>query len=253
MMRLGGDRLGALSAFEWLLALGVVSALVRRACEREEHHAAAMVLALGAPVLAFQIASAKEDLFLLAASAAAAACLLGEGGPAELAAAGAVRRHRRGREISGARRGGCLRRVDGVRASRAAAARASRRRGVGAGDRRPLVRAQSLALRQSRGAVRLRRAGNAAHRRSRARVQRRLRRRLRTLRVPARADPDLHAPVAVCRAVGLVQPARLRRSRGPVRRFGAAAEWSALLRGGGRVRRLVLQPAERAAAAAGRR
>ena len=88
MMRMGSDRLGALSAFEWLLALGAVSALVRRACEREEHHAAAMVLALGAPVLAFQIASSKEDLFLLAASAAAAACVLGEAGAAELASAG---------------------------------------------------------------------------------------------------------------------------------------------------------------------
>lgn len=88
MMRLGGDRLGALSALEWLLAFGAVSALVRRACEREAHHAAAMVLALGAPVLAFQIASSKEDLFLLAASAAAAACVIGPGGDAELAAAG---------------------------------------------------------------------------------------------------------------------------------------------------------------------
>ena len=88
MMRLGADRLGALSALEWLLALGAVSALARRAGERDAHHAAAMVLALGAPVLAFRIASSKEDLFLLAASAAAAACVLGEGSAGELAAAG---------------------------------------------------------------------------------------------------------------------------------------------------------------------
>ena len=125
MMRLGSDRLGALSAFEWLLALGAVSALVRRACEREEHHAAAMVLALGAPVLAFQIASSKEDLFLLAASAAAAACVLGEGGAAELAAAGLFAGIAAGAKYPGLGVAVAFVAWTAVDASRAAAARAS--------------------------------------------------------------------------------------------------------------------------------
>ncbi len=86
--QLGGDRLGAITALEWLLCLGVMSALARRVCEREEHVGAALVIALGAPVLAFQVASAKEDLLLLSTSAAAAFCLAGGSGTAELAAAG---------------------------------------------------------------------------------------------------------------------------------------------------------------------
>jgi hypothetical protein len=88
LLRLGGDRLGMVTALEWLLCLGVVSALARRVCEREAHVGAALVIALGAPVVAFQVASAKEDLLLLAASAAAAFCLAGAGDVAELAAAG---------------------------------------------------------------------------------------------------------------------------------------------------------------------
>jgi hypothetical protein len=48
VMRLGGDRLGAVTALQWLLTIGVVSALARRACERSEHVGAALVIALGA-------------------------------------------------------------------------------------------------------------------------------------------------------------------------------------------------------------
>jgi hypothetical protein len=88
LLHLGGDRLGAVTALEWLLCLGVVSALARRVCERTEHVGAALIIALGAPVVAFQVASAKEDLLLLAASAATAFCLAGSGDVAELAAAG---------------------------------------------------------------------------------------------------------------------------------------------------------------------
>jgi hypothetical protein len=88
MLHLGSDRLGALTALEWLLSIGVISALARRACERTEHIGAALVIALGSPVVAFQVASAKEDLFLLAAGAAAFFCLMGSGSLAELAAAG---------------------------------------------------------------------------------------------------------------------------------------------------------------------
>jgi hypothetical protein len=88
LMRTGSDRLGALTALEWLLCVGVVSALARRVCELQEHVGAAMIIALGAPVLAFQVASAKEDLLLLAASAATAFCLAGSLELPELAAAG---------------------------------------------------------------------------------------------------------------------------------------------------------------------
>jgi hypothetical protein len=88
ILHLGGDRLGALTALEWLLAFGVMSALARRVCERSEHIGAAMVIAFGAPVVAFQVASAKEDLFLLAASVATGFCLAGSGNLAEMAAAG---------------------------------------------------------------------------------------------------------------------------------------------------------------------
>jgi hypothetical protein len=88
ILHLGGDRLGALTALEWLLSIGVISALARRACEQSEHIGAAIIIAIGAPVVAFQVASAKEDLFLLAASVATAFCLVGDGDFAELAAAG---------------------------------------------------------------------------------------------------------------------------------------------------------------------
>jgi hypothetical protein len=88
LLQAGGDRLGAITAFEWLLCVGVMSALARRVCERTEHRAAALIIALGAPVVAFQVASAKEDLLLLAATAAAGFCLAGSDSLAELAAAG---------------------------------------------------------------------------------------------------------------------------------------------------------------------
>jgi hypothetical protein len=88
MLRVGSDRLGALTAFQWLLCLGVVSALARRVCARAGHVSTAIVLAIGAPVVAFQVASGKEDLFLAAATAATAFCLSGDGDRAELAAAG---------------------------------------------------------------------------------------------------------------------------------------------------------------------
>ena len=88
MLRAGGDRLGALTGLQFLLCLGVVSALARRVCARAEHVAPAIVLALGAPVVAFQVASVKEDLFLVAATAATAFCLSGDGDRRELAAAG---------------------------------------------------------------------------------------------------------------------------------------------------------------------
>ena len=88
LLQTGSDRLGALTAFEWLLCVGAMSALARRVCEREERVAAAVIIALGAPVLAFQVSSAKEDLLLLAATVATAFCLAGGGETIELAAAG---------------------------------------------------------------------------------------------------------------------------------------------------------------------
>jgi hypothetical protein len=88
LLHLGGDRLGAVTALEWLLLIGVVSALARRVCERSEHIGAAMIIGLGAPVVGFQVASAKEDLLLLAASAATAFCLAGSDAVEEFAAAG---------------------------------------------------------------------------------------------------------------------------------------------------------------------
>jgi hypothetical protein len=88
LLRTGGDRLGAITALEWLLCVGVVSALARRVGERSEHRVAALIIGLGAPVVAFQVASAKEDLLLLAATAATGFCLAGNAGLAELAAAG---------------------------------------------------------------------------------------------------------------------------------------------------------------------
>jgi len=77
LLAIGGNKLGALTAFEFLLALGAASALARRVCEREEHIPAALIVAFGAPVVAFQIASSKEDLLVVAATAATAACLVG--------------------------------------------------------------------------------------------------------------------------------------------------------------------------------
>src|SRR5262249_14423564 len=84
----GGDRLGALSALEWLAAVGVVSALARRATDRTDQVPLAVALAIAAPAAAFQVASAKEDLLLLAATAGALFCLLGPATIGEAAAAG---------------------------------------------------------------------------------------------------------------------------------------------------------------------
>jgi hypothetical protein len=88
VLRMGGDRLGAVTAFEWLLCLGVMSALARRFCERSDHAVAAVIIALGSPVMAFQVASAKEDLLALAATLATACFLEREAAGAPLAAAG---------------------------------------------------------------------------------------------------------------------------------------------------------------------
>jgi hypothetical protein len=88
LLAFGGDRLGALTALEWLLALGTASALARRVCDREAHIPAALIIAFGAPVGAFLIASAKEDLLVVAAAGATAVCLVGAGGVRNVAAAG---------------------------------------------------------------------------------------------------------------------------------------------------------------------
>jgi hypothetical protein len=88
LLQLGSDRLGVLTALEFVLCVGAVSALARRACSRAEHVAAALVIGLGAPVVAFQISSAKEDLLVVAAGAAAACCLINRRDLGELAAAG---------------------------------------------------------------------------------------------------------------------------------------------------------------------
>ena len=103
VLHLGGDRLGAITALEWLLVVGVVSALARRVCERSEHIGAALIIALGAPVVAFQVASAKEDLLLLAASAATAFCSGRQRCACGVGGSGAVRRDCRKREVSGHR------------------------------------------------------------------------------------------------------------------------------------------------------
>jgi hypothetical protein len=102
MLQIGGDRLGAVTALEWLLCVGVVSALARRVCERVDHIGAAMIVGLGAPVLAFQVASAKEDLLLLAASGATAFYLAGNAEDDELAAAGLFAGIAAGAKYSGA-------------------------------------------------------------------------------------------------------------------------------------------------------
>jgi len=87
-LRAGGERVGAVTALEWLLCLGVVGALARRLCERADHIPVVLAIAFGAPVAAFQIASAKEDLLLVAAAAASVFCLSGPRTRSELAAAG---------------------------------------------------------------------------------------------------------------------------------------------------------------------
>jgi hypothetical protein len=84
----GGDRLGALSAVEWLTAVGAASAFARRASERAEHVPLAVALAIAAPAAAFQVAAAKEDPLLLAATAGALFCLAGPPTVRESAAAG---------------------------------------------------------------------------------------------------------------------------------------------------------------------
>ena len=88
VMTVGGDRFGAVSALEWLLAIGAISALARRVCEQAANVPAAIALAIGSPVVAFLVGAAKEDLLLVAATAGAAFCLTGSGTIAEAAAAG---------------------------------------------------------------------------------------------------------------------------------------------------------------------
>jgi hypothetical protein len=88
VLRMGGDRLGLVTALQWLLCIGVMSALARRVCERSDHVATAVVIALGSPVVAFQVASGKEDLLALATALGAACLLAGEGTAGRLAAAG---------------------------------------------------------------------------------------------------------------------------------------------------------------------
>ncbi len=70
VLHLGGTRLIAVTALEWLSAICVLSALARRACARSSHVPVAVAFAVAAPVVAFQISTAKEDLLLLAATAA---------------------------------------------------------------------------------------------------------------------------------------------------------------------------------------
>src|SRR5881409_2683510 len=50
------------SAIEWLVPIGAISALARRVSERPEHVPVAIALAIAAPVAAFQVAAAKEDM-----------------------------------------------------------------------------------------------------------------------------------------------------------------------------------------------
>lgn len=102
IIRTGGTRLGALTALEWILGLGVLSALARRLCDRREHVPVALALAIGCPVVAFQVASGKEDLLLVAACAGAVLCLSGTGTAAELAASGVFAGLAAGAKYSGA-------------------------------------------------------------------------------------------------------------------------------------------------------
>jgi hypothetical protein len=73
---IGGHQLGALTALEFVIALGVFSAFARRVCARQEHVAAALIVGFGSPVVAFQVSSAKEDLLVLGAAVATALMLL---------------------------------------------------------------------------------------------------------------------------------------------------------------------------------
>jgi len=84
----GASRLGAVSAIEWLMAVGAIAALARRVCIRTEHVPLAVAIAIAAPVTAFQVAGAKEDLIMLAATAAALFCLAGPTSAGEAAGAG---------------------------------------------------------------------------------------------------------------------------------------------------------------------
>jgi hypothetical protein len=84
----GGDRLAALSAFEWLAALGAIAAFARRVCARAGDVPLAIAMAIAAPAAAFQVSAAKEDLLLLAATAGALFCLAGPLTIGEAAAAG---------------------------------------------------------------------------------------------------------------------------------------------------------------------
>lgn len=71
ILRMGGDRLAALSALEWLLALGAMSAFARRACARADNAPLAVALVIASPAAAFQVSAGKEDVLLLAATAGA--------------------------------------------------------------------------------------------------------------------------------------------------------------------------------------
>jgi hypothetical protein len=88
IVRTGGNRLAVLSAIEWLIAIGAISALARRACVRIGHVPLAVALTVAAPAAAFQVASAKEDMLLVAATAAALFCLAGPHTIGEASAAG---------------------------------------------------------------------------------------------------------------------------------------------------------------------
>jgi hypothetical protein len=87
---IGGHRLGALTALEFVIALGVFSAFARRVCARQEHVAAALILAFGCPVVAFQVSSAKEDLLVVGAAVATALMLAGATRMRDYAAAGVM-------------------------------------------------------------------------------------------------------------------------------------------------------------------
>jgi hypothetical protein len=78
-----------------------MSALARRVCDRSDHVAAAVVIALGSPVMAFQVASAKEDLLVLATTLAAACFLVGEAAVPTLAVAGLLAGLAAGAKYSG--------------------------------------------------------------------------------------------------------------------------------------------------------
>ena len=88
ILQRGGDRLAALSALEWLAAIGAIAAFARRACARQADVPLSVALAIAAPVAAFQVSAAKEDLLVLGASAGALFCLAGPPTVGEAAAAG---------------------------------------------------------------------------------------------------------------------------------------------------------------------